>query len=117
MHSPRVILALLVVAALGSKAAQAQPGLGARGEEGEPNQRQQWLVPSPDPARPARAFLFRPPGAGPVPLAGIAHATTQNVLRRAQMPQRVLPPYGGEGIGCPKARMALSLPRQNSIAR
>jgi dienelactone hydrolase len=31
--------------------------------------------------------LFRPPGDGPFPLALIAHATTQNVLRRAQMPQ------------------------------
>jgi dienelactone hydrolase len=31
--------------------------------------------------------LFRPPGEGPFPLALIAHASTQNVLRRAQMPQ------------------------------
>jgi dienelactone hydrolase len=44
-------------------------------------------VPSPDPGTPARAVLFRPPGDGPFPLAVIAHATTQNVLRRAQMPQ------------------------------
>src|SRR4029078_3805139 len=29
----------------------------------------------------------RPPGDGPFPLAVIAHASTQNVLRRAQMPQ------------------------------
>ncbi|MFH0298314.1 peptidase [Bradyrhizobium sp. 31Argb] len=87
MHSLKVIFALLVAAALGSGAAPAQPVLGAQGEEGEPNRRQQWLVPSPDPARPARALLFRPPGAGPFPLALGAHATTQNVLRRAQMPQ------------------------------
>ena len=32
-------------------------------------------------------MLFRPPGEGPFPLAVIAHASTQNVLRRAQMPQ------------------------------
>ena len=32
-------------------------------------------------------MLFRPPGDGPFPLAVIAHASTQNVLRRAQMPQ------------------------------
>ena len=32
-------------------------------------------------------MLFRPPGAGPFRLAVIAHASTQNVLRRAQMPQ------------------------------
>ena len=31
--------------------------------------------------------MFRPPGEGPFPLALIAHASTQNVLRRAQMPQ------------------------------
>jgi dienelactone hydrolase len=48
---------------------------------------QQWLVPTPDPATAARAVLFRPPGEGPFPLAVIAHASTQNVLRRAQMPQ------------------------------
>ncbi|WP_456637552.1 alpha/beta hydrolase family protein [Bradyrhizobium sp. USDA 10063] len=82
-----MIFALLVAAAVGSGPALAQPILGPRGEEGEPDRRQQWLVPSPDPARPARALLFRPPGAGPFPLAVIAHATTQNVLRRAQMPQ------------------------------
>ena len=35
----------------------------------------------------AHAILFRPPGEGPFPLAIVAHATSQNVLRRAQMPQ------------------------------
>ncbi|WP_454615936.1 dienelactone hydrolase family protein [Bradyrhizobium cenepequi] len=87
MHSLKVIFALLVAVALASEAALAQPVLGAQDAEGEPNRRQQWLVPSPDPARAARAFLFRPPGAGPFPLALIAHSTTQNVLRRVQMPQ------------------------------
>ena len=48
---------------------------------------QQWLVPSPDPDTAAHALLFRPPGDGPFRLALIAHASTQNVLRRAQMPQ------------------------------
>jgi dienelactone hydrolase len=67
--------------------ATAQARLGAQGPEGMPDRRQQWLVPSPDPATPARALLFRPPGDGPFPLALIAHASTQNVLRRAQMPQ------------------------------
>ena len=37
--------------------------------------------------RAAHAVLFRPPGDGPFRLAVIAHASTQNVLRRAQMPQ------------------------------
>jgi dienelactone hydrolase len=87
MHPVRVLFALAVLAALGLTTASAQPGLGAQGAEGEPNRLQQWLVPSPDPATPAHAILFRPPGAGPFPLALIAHASTQNVLRRAQMPQ------------------------------
>jgi dienelactone hydrolase len=87
MHSPHLLVALIVVAALGVKTASAQPALGAQGAEGEPNRVQQWLVPTPDPATAARAVLFRPPGEGPFPLAVIAHASTQNVLRRAQMPQ------------------------------
>jgi dienelactone hydrolase len=44
-------------------------------------------VPSPDTDIAAHALLFRPVGAGPFRLAVIAHASTQNVLRRAQMPQ------------------------------
>jgi dienelactone hydrolase len=44
-------------------------------------------VPSPDIDVAARALLFRPAGAGPFRLAIVAHASTQNGLRRAQMPQ------------------------------
>src|SRR5256885_1315914 len=87
MHPPNLFFALALVAALGVKVAAAQPALGAQGAEGQPHRQQQWLVPSPDPATAAHAVLFRPPGEGPLPLAVIAHATTQNVLRRAQMPQ------------------------------
>ena len=87
MHPVKVFFALLVVAALGLDAGSAQPGFGAQGAEGEAYRLQQWLVPSPDPGTPAHAILFRPPGDGPFPLALIAHASTQNVLRRAQMPQ------------------------------
>src|SRR5207237_9688420 len=60
---------------------------GAQGAEGRPSRLQQWLVPSPDSGSPAHAIMFRPPGDGPFPLAVIAHASTQNVLRRAQMLQ------------------------------
>src|SRR3954470_4955451 len=87
MHPPNLLFALVLVAALGVKAAPAQPALGAQGAEGEPHRLQQWLVPSPDLAAAAHAVLFRPPGEGPFPLAVIAHASTQNVMRRAQMPQ------------------------------
>jgi dienelactone hydrolase len=60
---------------------------GPQGAEGAPDREQPWLVPTPAADRGARAMLFRPPGGGPFHLAVIAHATTQNVLRRAQMPQ------------------------------
>jgi dienelactone hydrolase len=65
----------------------AQVTFGSSGEEGEPFRRQQWRVPSRDTGIAAHALLFRPVGAGPFRLAVIAHASTQNVLRRAQMPQ------------------------------
>jgi dienelactone hydrolase len=87
MHPPNLFFALVLVAALGVKVASAQPALGAQSAEGEPHRLQQWLVPAPDPVTAARAVLFRPPGEGPFPLAVIAHASTQNILRRAQMPQ------------------------------
>jgi dienelactone hydrolase len=87
MHPVRVFLIAAVAAVLGATAGSAQPAFGPQGAEGEPNRLQQWLVPSPDPATPSHAVLFRPPGDGPFPLAVIAHATTQNVLRRAQMPR------------------------------
>src|SRR6059058_4678144 len=87
MHPPNLLFALVLVAALGMKAASAQPAIGAQGAEGEPHRLQQWLVPTPGPGTPAHAVLYRPPGDGPFPLAVIAHASSQNVLRRAQMPQ------------------------------
>jgi dienelactone hydrolase len=87
MHSFKLILALVALGIVGSQTATAQPQLGAQGAEGEPNRMQQWLLPSPDLATMPHALLFRPPGDGPFRLAVIAHASTQNVLRRAQMPQ------------------------------
>lgn len=87
MHSLKLILALVALGIVGSQTAMAQTQFGAQGPEGEPNRMQQWLVPSPDFATTPHALLFRPPGDGPFRLAVIAHASTQNVLRRAQMPQ------------------------------
>src|ERR1700688_2246117 len=87
MQSINVLSALVVLAMMCTQSAIAQTRFGAQGSEGEPNRMQQWLLPSPDPATPAHAVLFRPPGDGPFRLAVIAHASTQNVLRRAQMPQ------------------------------
>lgn len=76
------LLALLTVPPL-----CAQVTFGPSGEEGEPLRRQEWRVPSLDTDIAARALLFRPAGAGPFRLAVVAHASTQNGLRRAQMPQ------------------------------
>jgi hypothetical protein len=87
VRSAKPFLALLVCESLAGQAALAEPPLGAQGPEGEPNREQQWRVPTPDADVSAHAVLFRPQGEGPFRLALIAHATTQNVLRRAQMPQ------------------------------
>jgi dienelactone hydrolase len=87
MQSCKAFFVLVVLGLVGAQNATAQPRLGAQGAEAEPARMQQWLVPSPDPETAAHALLFRPSGDGPFPLALIAHASTQNVLRRAQMPQ------------------------------
>jgi dienelactone hydrolase len=87
MQSFKPLFALVLLATAWAQAAVAGPPMGAQGAEQGTDRRQQWLVPSPEPDTPAHALLFRPPGDGPFPLALIAHATTQNVLRRAQMPQ------------------------------
>jgi dienelactone hydrolase len=63
----------------------AQVTFGSSRADGEPFRRQEWRVPSPDTDIAAHALLFRPVGAGPFRLAVIAHASTQNVVRRAQM--------------------------------
>lgn len=83
----KALVASVTLAFAGIHGAHAQSGFGAQGAEGEPARKQQWLVPSPDANLAAHALLFRPPGDGPFPLAVIAHASTQNVLRRAQTPQ------------------------------
>src|SRR4051794_41122813 len=85
----RLFKLLCVAIGLGGLVAQAgaQTPFGAQTAEGSADRSQQWLVPSPERTTAAHALLFRPPGDGPFPLAVIAHATTQNVLRRAQMPQ------------------------------
>jgi dienelactone hydrolase len=63
----------------------AQVTFGSSRVDDEPFRRQEWRVPSPDTDIAAHALLFRPVGAGPFRLAVIAHASTQNVVRRAQM--------------------------------
>jgi dienelactone hydrolase len=83
----RVFFAAVVLAVMLAPAAMAQSSLGPTGAEAEPNRLQAWLVPSPDPKLASHAVLFRPPGEGPFRLAVVAHASTQNVIYRAQMRQ------------------------------
>jgi dienelactone hydrolase len=87
MRSLKLLIALVALAVFVQQTPLPPSPYGPRGAEGEPNRAQQWLVPTPEGDRAAHAVLYRPPGAGPFRLAVIAHATTQNVLRRAQMPQ------------------------------
>jgi dienelactone hydrolase len=87
MRTVKSLLLLVVLAVLVPHAALAQGRFGPDGDELGPDRMQQWLVPTPLQDIPSHALLFRPEGAGPFRLAVIAHATTQNVLRRAQMKQ------------------------------
>jgi dienelactone hydrolase len=86
MQSKKAFSTLIVIL-LGCVQPTAAQQLGAQGAESEPNRMQQWRVPSSEPGVTARALLFRPAGEGPFRLALIAHASAENVLRRAQMPQ------------------------------
>jgi dienelactone hydrolase len=81
----KTVFALVALVCIHSAGAQTR--FGAQGAEAEPNRRQQWLLPSPDPGIVAHAVLYRPAGDGPFPLALIAHDSTQNAPRRTQMPQ------------------------------
>lgn len=83
----RLFNTLVLLSLLTAPPVCAQVTFGSSGDEGEPFRRQEWRVPSPDSDIAAHALLFRPVGAGPFRLAVIAHASTQNGLRRAQMPQ------------------------------
>lgn len=82
------VAALLLAVGLSSQTpVWGENRFGPQGPEGSPNRRQDWLVPTQDQITPSRAVLFRPVGKGPFRLAVIAHASTQNRLARAQMPQ------------------------------
>jgi dienelactone hydrolase len=92
MRLLNILVLLPLLALLTAPPVCAQVIFGSSGAEGDPFRRQQWRVPSPDTDIAAHALLFRPAGAGPFRLAVIAHASTQNGLRRAQMSQ---PEYRG----------------------
>ncbi len=87
MQSLKAHFVLVVLGSLCIQNAFAQVRFGAQGAEAGPHRMQPWLVTTPATDVAARARLFRPPGDGPFRLAVTAHASTQNALRRAQMPQ------------------------------
>src|SRR3954470_16065406 len=87
MRLLNILVPLALLALLAAPPVCAQVIFGPSGADGDPFRRQQWRVPSADTDVAAHAQLFRPPGAGPFRLAVIAHASTQNGLRRAQMSQ------------------------------
>ncbi len=91
MESLKAAAVLLAVGLSSIAPALGESRLGPQGTEGSPNRRQEWLVPTQDQITPSRAILFRPAGKGPFRLAVIAHASTQNRLARAQMPQPEYP--------------------------
>ncbi len=87
-----LIATVLVATESATSLLQAQSRFGPQSVESQPGRRQEWRIPSPDTSADSLALLYRPAGAGPFRLAVIAHATTQNALRRAQLPQ---PDYRG----------------------
>ena len=86
MPSLKAFYALVVLSTCCAQSALAQQRFGPQGAESEPDRMQQWKVPSSEPDTAENAVLFRPLGDGPFRLALIAHASTDNVLARAQMP-------------------------------
>jgi dienelactone hydrolase len=89
-HPLRVFfLGVLMIACASGAAAQGinPQNSGPQGSESGPNRRQEWRVPSGVSSLASRALVFRPAGEGPFRLAVIAHASVQNPLRRATMPQ------------------------------
>lgn len=89
--------------------AVAEVQLGPQNNETFAYRRQEWLVPSGDPITPSRAVLFRPAGQGPFRLAIIAHASIQNPLQRAQMPQ---PEYSGLAAALVARGFAVLVPQR-----
>jgi dienelactone hydrolase len=82
----QTMFVLLTLGALQAQPAAAQIALGAQAAEAGPDRRQQWLLPSPEPATAAHAILFRP-SKGRFGLRSSPMRPRKNVLRRAQMPQ------------------------------
>jgi len=79
----KLLCGLLVMLAFGGESVRAQNSIGPQGPEEGVIRRQSWLIPAQDRRTPMWSTVFRPPGAGPFPLAVINHGSTQNEIQRA----------------------------------
>jgi dienelactone hydrolase len=75
---------LAFAAVIGCEAARAQNSAGPQGPEQGVIRRQPWLIPAQDKVTLMWTTVYRPPGAGPFPLAVVNHGSNQNELRRAE---------------------------------
>lgn len=64
---------------------------GPQGSENATTRRQLWLIPSPRSDLMMRAYLYRPPGEGPFPLAVVNHGSDQDAIDRSRMPMPSFP--------------------------
>ena len=79
----KLLCGLLMMLVFSVESVRAQNSSGPQGPEEGVIRRQSWLIPAQDRSTMMWTTVFRPPGAGPFPLAVIHHGSTQNELRRA----------------------------------
>jgi hypothetical protein len=79
----KLLCGLLMMLVFSSESARTQKSSGPQGPEEGVIRRQSWLIPAEDLSTMMWTTVFRPPGAGPFPLAVINHGSTQNELQRA----------------------------------
>jgi dienelactone hydrolase len=79
----KLLCGLLMMLVFSIESVRVQNSSGPQGPEEGVIRRQSWLIPAQDRSTMMWTTVFRPPGAGPFPLAVINHGSTQNELRRA----------------------------------
>src|SRR5258707_14243780 len=79
----KLLCGLLMMLVFSVESARAQNSSGPQGPEEGVIRRQTWLIPAQDRSTMMWTTVFRPPGAGPFPLAVINHGPTQNDPRTA----------------------------------
>jgi len=80
----KLLISFAALLLFGVESLHAQASIGPQGPEEGVIRRQAWLIPAQDRITLMRTTMFRPRGAGPFPLAVIAHGSTQNEIRRAE---------------------------------